>query len=89
MNEYNERAVVSIDEAGSIIANKNITIDILTDKLAAANQLIEQFIKAVDVVEIDSDECLDFDECLAMLVPMDAYHGLTEALAAAKQWKEQ
>ena len=36
---------------------------------------------AFGVIEHDSEECLDFDECTAMLVPLDAYHGMSEAIA--------
>ena len=36
---------------------------------------------AFEVIEHDSEECLDFDECMAMLVPIDAYHGMSEAIA--------
>ena len=30
MNEYTDHAVTSLDEAGAIIANKNIMVDIIT-----------------------------------------------------------
>lgn len=38
MNKYTDRAVTDIDEAGSIIANKNITIDCLTEQLATVTE---------------------------------------------------
>lgn len=40
---------------------------------------------AVEAIEIDAEECLDFDECTAMLVPIDTYHKLMEAIANVKE----
>ena len=42
MNEYTDHAVVDLDEAGSIIANKNIKIDYLNQKIAAAEARIAE-----------------------------------------------
>ena len=52
-----------------------------------AIQLIEErgeLLAAAEVIEINSDEVMDFDECTAMLIPMDDYHRLMEAIASAK-----
>ena len=46
---------------------------------------INLLISAIKVVEIDSEEVLDFDECTAMCMPMDAYHGLVEAAEATTE----
>jgi len=40
---------------------------------------LSRILNAIKVVEFDSEEVLDFDECTAMCVPMDAYYGLIEA----------
>ena len=53
----------------------------LRAKVAELEAALRKVVKAFDVVEIDSEECLDFDECTAMLVPLDAYHGMSEAIA--------
>ena len=55
-------------------------IDDLRAKVAELEAALRKVVKAFDVVEIDSEECLDFDECMAMLVPLDAYHGMSEAI---------
>ena len=52
------------------------------DQQRAAVQAV--FDKA-NAVEIDSDECLDFDECTAMLVPIDVYNELIEAITALRE----
>ena len=52
-----------------------------------AIRLIEQrdeLLAAAEAIEINSDEVMDFDECTAMLIPMDDYHRLMEAIASAK-----
>ncbi len=36
---------------------------------------------AIEAVEIDAEECLDFDECTAMLIPIDTYLALVEPAA--------
>lgn len=47
----------------------------------AASQLREkQLREAWNAIEIDSDECLDFDECTAMLVQLDTYNAMAEAV---------
>ena len=55
-----------------------------------AIRLIEErgeLLAAAEVIEINSDEVMDFDECTAMLIPMDDYHRLMEAIASAKELK--
>lgn len=120
MNEYTDHAVVDLDEAGSIIANKNIKIDYLNQKIAAAEARIaeleaeneqlslykqladeyglsvfadlaelqkqrDELLSAAEAIEIDAEECLDFDECTAMLVSIDDYHKLVEAITSVKE----
>ena len=52
------------------------------DQLRAQINVLRE---AVKVVEADSEEVLDFDECMAMCLPMDAYHGLIEAAEATPE----
>ena len=44
----------------------------------------DELLAAAEAIEINSEECLDFDECTAMLVPIDDYHKLIEAIARVK-----
>lgn len=44
----------------------------------------DELLAAAEAIEIDAEECLDFDECTAMLVPIDTYHKLMEAIASVK-----
>ena len=44
----------------------------------------DELMAATEAIAINSEECLDFDECTAMLVSIDDYHKLMEAVARAK-----
>ena len=44
----------------------------------------DELLAATEAIAINSEECLDFDECTAMLVSIDDYHKLMEAVARAK-----
>lgn len=44
----------------------------------------DELLAAAEAIEIDAEECLDFDECTAMLVPIDTYHKLMEAIDSVK-----
>ncbi len=46
----------------------------------ALKQQRDELLAAAEAIEIDAEECLDFDECTAMLVSIDAYHKLIEAI---------
>ena len=39
---------------------------------------------AAETIEINAEECLDFDGCTAILVSIDDYHKLMEAIAAVR-----
>lgn len=57
------------------------------ESIAENDQLraqINALLEAIAVVETDSDKVLDFDDCIAMCVPIDAYHGLVDASEAAR-----
>ena len=47
----------------------------------------DELLAAAEAIEINGEECLDFDECTAMLVPIDDYHKLVEAIASVKGQK--
>lgn len=44
----------------------------------------DELLAAVEAIEINSEECLDFDECTAMLVDINDYHRLIDAAASVK-----
>lgn len=44
----------------------------------------DELLAAIAAIEINADECLDFDECTAMLVPIDDYHKLVELAGGMK-----
>lgn len=44
----------------------------------------DELLAAAKAIEINAEECLDFDECTAMLIPIDDYHKLMEAIASAE-----
>ena len=51
----------------------------------ALKQQRDELVAAAEAIEIDAEECLDFDDCSAMLVSIDAYHKLIEAIASVKE----
>ena len=44
----------------------------------------DELLAAAEAIEINAEECMDFDDCTAMLVPIDDYHKLMEAIAGVK-----
>ncbi len=50
----------------------------------ALKQQRDELLAAAEAIEIDAEECLDFDEFTAMLVPIDPYHKLMEAITSIK-----
>ena len=60
-------------------AKDSALVIIERDQLSAQ---INRLLDAVKVIETDSEEVLDFDECTAMCVPMDSYHDLVDAAEA-------
>ena len=57
----------------------NVILELTTLQYKAA-----ALVDALNVMENGAEECMDFDECTAMLVPMDNWHGVFEVLAAFK-----
>lgn len=56
----------------------------MTATAAVAEKQRDELLAATEAIAINSEECLDFDECTAMLVSIDDYHKLMEAVARAK-----
>ena len=44
----------------------------------------DEIVKLAEVIEMNAEECLDFDECTAILVHIDDYNNLIEAIENAK-----
>jgi len=53
-------------------------------RVVALMEQRDELLAATEAIAINSEECLDFDECTAMLVSIDDYHKLMEAAARAK-----
>lgn len=47
----------------------------------------DELLAAAEVIEINAEECLDFDECTAMFVSIDDYNKLMEVVASVKESK--
>ena len=56
----------------------------LAGVIANVEKQRDELLAAIEAIAINSEECLDFDECTAMLVSIDDYHKLMEAVARAK-----
>ncbi len=69
--------------------NRKLTQDAIDEALmeyiAHVENQRDELLAAAEAIEIDAEECLDFDECTAMLVSIDAYHRLMEAIASVKE----
>ena len=57
----------------------------LFEERDALKQQRDDLMAAAEAIEINAEECLDFDECTAMLVQIDDYHKLMEAIASVKE----
>jgi hypothetical protein len=44
----------------------------------------DELLAAAKAIEINAEECLDWDDCTAMLVPIGDYHKLIAAIASVK-----
>ncbi len=81
-----ERADMTEQVECSTIVKENMEgrLNILLVKHAAMKEQRDELLAAAEAIEINAEECMDFDECTAMLIPMDDYHRLMEAIASAK-----
>lgn len=84
----NARRIVACVNACAGISTENLEDNLPVLQLARRyNQTLKQrdeLLAAAEAIEINGEECLDFDECTAMLVPIDDYHKLVEAIASVK-----
>ena len=71
-NRNRKRTQDAIDEA-------------LMEYIAHVEQQRDELLAAAEAIEINGEECLDFDECTAMLVPIDDYHKLVKAIASINE----
>ena len=67
-------------ETGSI--NKSLQMFALES--ATYRRQRDELLAAAEAIEIYAEECMDFDDCTAMLVPIDDYHKRMEAIAGVK-----
>lgn len=84
-----ERADMTEQVECSTIVKENMEgrLNILLVKHAAMKEQRDELLAAAEAIEINAEECMDFDEFTAMLIPMDDYHRLMEAIASAKELK--
>lgn len=54
------------------------------NEIVSLRKQLDELLAATEAIAINSEECLDFDECTAMLVSIDDYHKLMEAVARVK-----
>ena len=87
--EANARRIVAVVNACAGIETE--MLEMVVEEGRTVLQDIEELTKqrdellaAAEAIEINGEECLDFDECTAMLVPIDDYHKLVEAIASVK-----
>lgn len=53
-------------------------------KVALLEKQRDELLAVIKVIEINAEECMDFDEFTAMLVPVDDYHRLIEVVESVK-----
>ena len=83
LRNYQEWRRWDIDEQGPVMPNPK-SIGFAIDMAIRLIEQRDELLAAAEVIEINSDEVMDFDDCMAMLIPMDDYHRLMEAIASAK-----
>ena len=71
---------LTMSEYGALVSEN----EQLRQRIAELEKERDELLEAAEAIEIDAEECLDFDECTAMLVPIDTYHKLMEAIASVK-----
>ena len=66
------------------MTSPNTIIADLTAEVETLRKQLAEIVKLAEVIEINAEECLDFDEYTAMLVPIDDYTNLIEAITNSK-----
>lgn len=72
-----------IDEEGPAMPHPK-SIGFAIDMAIELIEHRDELLAAAEAIEINAEECMDFDDCTAMLVPIDDYHKLIEAIAGVK-----
>lgn len=81
MNEEQERRIKNALVYGTSHPEMYKTeLDVCKETIERQAAQIEMLRAAIHALELDSEECLDFDECTAMLVPIDTFHALIDAM---------
>ena len=70
-------------KARALGVEKQTMVGVL-NRLEEVTKQRDELLAAAESIEINAEECLDFDECTAMLLPIDDYHKLVEAIASMK-----
>ena len=70
--------------AHSDIATLEQEIKQVRARLARVDGERDELLAAAEAIEINAEECMDFDDCMAILVPIDDYHKLIEAIYTVK-----
>jgi len=52
---------------------------------ASRDAEVAELVVALDAMHNDSDECMDFDECTGMFVPIDEWNAVFEVLAKVRK----
>ena len=85
LRQFNEwrRFDGEIDEEGPAMPHPK-SIGFAIDMAIRLIEERDELLAAAEAIEINAEECMDFDDCTAMLVPIDDYHKLMDAIATAK-----
>ena len=88
VNTIAKRQSAILTRTGDELADCRVEIAALKaerdTRIAQLERQRDELLAATEAIAINSEECLDFDECTAMLVSIDDYHKLMEAVARAK-----
>lgn len=86
-NQLRQRVAELEKERDALLEANRIACEDLVerhDRIAELKQQRDELLAAAEAIEINAEECLDFDEFTAMLVPIDTYHKLMEAITSIK-----
>ena len=78
--EQNEQLRQRVAELEARLERINPLLDEAADKIDALEKKRDELLAAAEAIEIAAEECLDFDERTAMLVPIATYRKLIEAI---------
>ena len=86
LSYYNEEQIdAGCSDRASEICKAAESLGIVLGDVSELTKQRDELLAAAEAIEIDAEECLDFDECTAMLVQIDDYHKLMEAIANVKE----